>query len=238
MSQFQLISQLNDEIIITILDILDFQSIGRFMVASKSTSATGYMYFEHLWQYRCGWNHMPFNTLCLENFKKKWHPTMTIMPLNYIWLVIGLSTCTHCKLIDFNLALDNYFNICNDSNINLQKTLMMCNKCTLNRTCEDCTTVHEDIKNIEVVDACADSYSCCTKKQCYRERCIWKCNDCNLILNPVDENCKAITIYFGNVAKKRIVCTQCYSTSYQDYELVDNILWYGLSIEDYERRYG
>jgi len=237
MSQSKLFD-LHSEILDYIFNFIDFSDIGKFMIVSKSANNIGYDYFKYLWDHQCGWGHLPFKVLCLENFKKMWYPQMTIMPINHVWLVIGLSTCTLCKLINFRLALDNFATIYDRLDYPIQKELLMCDRCSIYRTCEDCTTIHTSLDTIKLAAACADLYSCCEKKQCINRSCIWKCYYCNLILDPTSENCEAIEEFINNRSKKRIICSTCYEKSHDQYVKIDKLVWYGLSFEEYEQRYG
>lgn len=156
---------------------------------------------------------------------------MRIMdPAQYIWLMIGMATCHKCKHVSLDHA-DYVTSVVHRTTTELP----VCEKCEYKLICEDCTTIHDDEKKIYTTAACADqSYGyCCHKLQCI-DGCDWKCVECG----EQDENkLVAIEFHMTRHIQKTIVCKTCRETEYFGCEEIPKILWWGLSEEEYARRY-
>lgn len=209
-------------------DFLSIDDIGRAMQVSSSMYSTGYKYFEHLWVNVCGVDYLPYQLFYLENYQKAWPRNMENLTLNYMWLIVGMSTCPACRFIDFRRAgFPNMRPF--DLSVDEERKAIMCYECDLyRRTCADCTTVHDE--QLELEPACLDC--CCEKYQCPYGTCDWLCCGCNGVLDPASEICVAFTLQRVNGSSKRIACRGCYEELYIDSAICEKIAWWGPTYEN------
>jgi len=141
-------------------------------------------------------------------------PTTITTQHDYIMQILFCTCCKRCKE-SMHDEVDNWKGFCSECLINMF-------------ICDECFNVHNNQDDLYEDEACADD--CCYKLIC-SEGCNFICDKCrNSFKHPNEVKKKTSTRLF--------LCNLCIDKMDNVPELESAEIWYGLSREEHEQRYG